>query len=40
MPHLAIPRTWIIRDGVIVQEWEGFVGDGDEWVERLAALVK
>jgi hypothetical protein len=40
MPYFSIPRTWIIRDGVIVQELEGFGGDGDQWVERLAAQVK
>ncbi len=40
MPYFSIPRTWIIRDGVIVEEAEGFGGDGDEWVERLAAQLK
>jgi hypothetical protein len=40
MPYFSIPRTWIIRDGAIVQESEGFGGDGDKWVERVAALLK
>jgi len=40
MPYLSIPRTWIIRDGVIVQEIEGFGADGDQWVERVAAQAK
>jgi thiol-disulfide isomerase/thioredoxin len=40
MPYFSIPRTWIIRDGAIVREAEGFSGDGDRWVERVLALVK
>jgi thiol-disulfide isomerase/thioredoxin len=40
MPYLSIPRTWIIRDGAIVEETEGFGGDGDRWVERVAGQVK
>jgi thiol-disulfide isomerase/thioredoxin len=40
MGDLAIPRTWIIKDGVIVYEKEGFGGDGDRWVEEMLALLK
>jgi thiol-disulfide isomerase/thioredoxin len=39
MPYFSIPRTWIIRNGVIAQEAEGFGGDGDHWVDRVAAQV-
>ena len=36
---LEIPygAAWIIRNGAIVNEAEGFGGDGDKWVERLEA---
>jgi thiol-disulfide isomerase/thioredoxin len=40
MPYFSIPRTWIIRNGEIVEEAHGFAGDGDGWVERVAARVK
>jgi thiol-disulfide isomerase/thioredoxin len=40
MPYFSIPRTWIIRNGVILEEAEGFGGDGDQWVEHVAAQVK
>jgi hypothetical protein len=40
MPYLSIPRTWIIRNGVIVEEAEGFDGDGNRWIEQVAAEVK
>jgi thiol-disulfide isomerase/thioredoxin len=40
MPYFSIPRTWIIRNGVIVQEAEGFSGDGGQWIERAAAQLK
>jgi len=40
MPYLSIPRTWIIREGAIVEESEGFANDGDQWVDRLIARVK
>ena len=40
MPYFSIPRTWIIRGGVIVQEIEGFGNDGAEWVDRVASAVK
>ena len=40
MPYLSIPRTWIIRNGVIVREAEGFEGDGEQWVERVVAAAK
>lgn len=39
MPYFSIPRTWIIRHGVIVQEAEGFGADGDHWVDRVAAQI-
>jgi thiol-disulfide isomerase/thioredoxin len=39
MPFLSIPRTWIIRDGAIVEEAEGF-GNGDRWSERVVAQMK
>ena len=37
MPYFAVPRTWIIREGAIVEEALGFGGDGEQWVERVAA---
>lgn len=37
MPYLSIPR---IRDGAIVEETEGFGGDGDRWVEAVVGQVK
>ncbi len=40
MPLMAIPRTWIIRNGVIAEEHRGFGGDGDKWVEEMLSRVK
>lgn len=40
MPYLSIPRTWIIRNEVIVEEAEGFGGNGDQWVEKIAGKLK
>jgi pentatricopeptide repeat protein len=40
MRDLGIPRTWIIKDGAIVYEREGFGGDGDKWVEEMLGLLK
>ena len=40
MPWLSIPRTWIIRDGAIVEEEEGFGGSGEQWMNRIAAKVE
>jgi thiol-disulfide isomerase/thioredoxin len=40
MPFFSIPRTWIIKNGVIVAERSGFGGDGDKWVEEMLALLK
>jgi thiol-disulfide isomerase/thioredoxin len=37
MPTLAIPCTWIIRDGTIVKEYYGFGPDGDKWIEQILA---
>jgi thiol-disulfide isomerase/thioredoxin len=38
MPYFAIPRTWIIRNGEIVEESVGFYEKG--WVDQMAARVK
>ena len=40
MPMSAIPRTWIIKDGVISKEHIGFVRDGDKWVEQMLAELR
>jgi thiol-disulfide isomerase/thioredoxin len=40
MGDLGIPRTWIIKDGAIVFEREGFGGDADQWVEEMLKLLK
>jgi thiol-disulfide isomerase/thioredoxin len=40
MPYLSIPRTWIIREGTMVEENDGFSGDGAQWVERVVAQAK
>lgn len=40
MPYFSIPRTWIIQHGAIVEESEGFTGDGAQWIDRVAAQVK
>ena len=37
MPYLSIPRTWIIRDGVVVEEAEGSGLSWDQWVDRVVA---
>ncbi len=37
MPYLSIPRTWIIRDGAIVEEAEGSGLSGDQWLDRVVA---
>jgi thiol-disulfide isomerase/thioredoxin len=39
MPYFSIPRTWIIRNGAIQQESEGFA-EGDQWVDRTIERVK
>ena len=40
MPHFLIPRTWIIKNGTIVEEVSGFGGDGDKWVEEMLSRLK
>ena len=35
MPELAIPRTWIIKNGAIAKEYVGFAANGDKWVEEI-----
>jgi len=40
MGDLGIPRTWIIKDGAIVYEREGFGGDADQWVEEMLGRLK
>jgi thiol-disulfide isomerase/thioredoxin len=40
MPYLSIPRTWIIRDGVLAAESVGFGGDGQKWQDEIIAQVK
>jgi thiol-disulfide isomerase/thioredoxin len=40
MGDLGIPRTWIIKDGVIVFEREGFGGDADQWIEEMLGRLK
>lgn len=40
MPYFSIPRTWIIKNGVIVAESSGFGGDGDKWVEEMLGKLK
>lgn len=39
MPYFAVPRTWIIQHGAIVEESERFYGDGGRWIDRVAAQV-
>jgi|GEM_PF-644475 len=39
MPVFAIPRTWIVRDGVLVAETVGF-GDPEQWREAVLAQIK
>jgi thiol-disulfide isomerase/thioredoxin len=38
MPFLSIPRTWLIQDGAIVEECEGF--DVDGWTERILEMIR
>lgn len=40
MGDIGIPRTWIIKDGAIVYERDGFGGDGDKWVEEMFGRLK
>jgi thiol-disulfide isomerase/thioredoxin len=40
MPYFAIPRTWIIRDGVLAAESVGFGGDGQKWQDEIIAQLK
>jgi thiol-disulfide isomerase/thioredoxin len=40
MPYFAIPRTWIIRDGVLTAESVGFGGDWQKWQDEIAAQLK
>ena len=35
IPEFTIPRTWVIKNGVIAKEYRGFAGDGDKWVEEI-----
>ena len=38
--YFAIPRTWIIRDGVLVAEMVGFSGDWQKWQDAIVAQLK
>lgn len=40
MTYVAIPRTWIFRDGVLAAEQVGYGGDGARWVEDVMAQLK
>jgi hypothetical protein len=40
MPLMSIPRTWIIKNGVIAEEYRGFGDDGDKWVEQMLSQLK
>jgi len=40
MPYFSIPRTWIIRDGVLTAEALGFGGDAEHWAEDIIAQLK
>ncbi len=40
MPYFAIPRTWIIRDGVLVAEMIGFGGDWQKWQDAITAQLR
>lgn len=40
MPLVSVPRTWIIKNGVIIEEYEGFGADGDKWVEEMLSRLK
>jgi thiol-disulfide isomerase/thioredoxin len=38
--YFSIPRTWIIKNGVIAVEYEGFGRDGEKWVDDMLARLK
>jgi thiol-disulfide isomerase/thioredoxin len=40
MPMFVIPRTWVIKDGVITKEYQGFGADGDKWLEQVLTELK
>jgi thiol-disulfide isomerase/thioredoxin len=40
MPYFSIPRTWILRDGVLVAESAGFSGDREKWPDDVIAQIK
>lgn len=40
MQYFAIPRTWVIRDGVLVAESVGFGGDAQKWQDEVIAQLK
>jgi thiol-disulfide isomerase/thioredoxin len=40
MPYFAIPRTWVIRDGVLAAESVGFGGDPQKWQDEVIAQLK
>jgi thiol-disulfide isomerase/thioredoxin len=40
MAVMSIPRTWIIRDGVLIAESTGFGGDREKWPDAVIAQLK
>ena len=40
MPMFSIPRTWIVKNGVIEKEYQGFAADGDKWVAEILAQLQ
>lgn len=40
VPYFAIPRTWVIRDGVLAAESVGFGGDPQKWQDEVIAQLK
>jgi len=40
MAVFSIPRTWIIRDGILAEESTGFGGDREKWPDAVIAQVK
>ena len=38
VPELSIPRTWIVRSGVVLTEIVGF-GNAESWLKRVEAAV-
>lgn len=40
MPYFSIPRTWIIRDGVLTAEARGFGGEPEHWTEDIMAQLE